>query len=323
MPHKRNTQPTKAGLRVPQPRTEHLSPWPYCSIIYHFVSICRYIEVGVYESEMRLKRKLWKEALPFIFMVLMEGCTSALGITSNWIMEKVMNQFVYVAYSSALSSFILLPYTRLFHKERISIAQNLAFTGVHYSTPIVACGIGLLLPSFQFILALVLSGETAMDDLHLTYCTALDFGYILLLVATFFLAVWNILQVSTIRRLPDTMLIVTCYIVFGTVQTAAVDIVAERNLTAWKLKLDLELLITVLTAIFGTLGRSRVQAWCMNLKGPIVLGAVIAGMGYYTVLWGVRRADKEETQLEKPEALDSNSDLKAPLLRQQDGDHQV
>ena len=54
-------------------------------------------------------------------------------------------------------------------------------------------------------------------------------------------------EVSTFTRFPDMMVIVTCYTIFGTIQTFFVDIIANGDLNAWKLKWDLELLIIVLT----------------------------------------------------------------------------
>ncbi|KAL9251194.1 WAT1-related protein [Drosera capensis] len=354
---------------------------------------------------MKLKRET---AVPFALMVLMEGFTSALTITAGWAMDKGMNQFVFVAYSNALSSIILLPYSLIFHKDSltqllnfrllgrffllgligVSIAQNLAFTGLRLSSPIVACGMGLLLPSFQFVLALilrkmrlnlrnssiqimilgamisvvgavvisfykgpsilqtpikfhphVLQGKQSLELLMFNAILTEEhwvIGGILLLSATFFIAVWGIIQVSTINKFPDMMLIVTSYIICGTLQTTVVDILAERNLSAWKLQLNYELAIIVSTAIFGTLIRSRVQAWCMTSKGPMyvsmfkplgifwscvinltffgsslhygsVLGASIVGMGYFLVLWGIRREDEGKKN--------DDRNMKVPLLQ--------
>ncbi|GAB4839834.1 hypothetical protein Ancab_020544 [Ancistrocladus abbreviatus] len=365
---------------------------------------------------MEVKGKMWETVVPFTMMVLMEGCTIALTITANSAMQLGMNQFVFVAYSNALSSVILLPYSLIFHRQRVkeifsfrlltkffflgvtgvTLSQNLAFTGLRYSSPIVVCGMGLLLPSFQFILALVF-GKTKLDwrspSIHIRIVGTLVsilgavivaiykgpsiiqtslfhpqivqgklplmifisasehwvLGSILLACATFFLAIWGFIQVATIRRFPDIMLIVTCYIIFGTFQTAVADIIAERDLSAWKLEMNLELAVIVLTAIFGTVVRSRVQGWCMSLKGAMyvsmfkpfgilwacaitlslfgnslhygsVIGASIAGMGYYTVLWGVNREEVEKKHSKSSESLDS-SDTKTPLL--QEADNQV
>ncbi|KAH9612766.1 hypothetical protein KSS87_005674 [Heliosperma pusillum] len=363
---------------------------------------------------------LWEDKLcamvPFVMMFIMEGCTIALTITAKSAMNAGMNQFVFVAYSNALSSLLLLSYSLMFHRDSlkkifnlkllsrffllgltgITIAQNLAFTGLSDSSPIVVCAMGLLLPSFQFFLSPILrktrlnisSRSTRMkvigvvisllgavmvatylgpSILHgplfrpqilrgprsfLVFISATNewmIGTSMLAAATFSVAVWSIIQVSTFSKFPDMMVIVTCYTIFGTLQTVFVDRIANGDLTSWKLKLDLELLIIVLTALFGTLIRSRVQAWCMSLNGPMyvamfkplglfwacliglsffgsglhygsVIGTCIVAIGYLTVLRGVQ----EEAQKIQQHSIQTqpSHDLKAPLLPQQ-ADEQV
>ncbi|KAK9675691.1 hypothetical protein RND81_11G024200 [Saponaria officinalis] len=350
--------------------------------------------------------------IPFITMFMMEGCTIALTITAKSAMSAGMNQFVFVAYSNALSSVLLLSYSLIFHRDSmkkifnlkllsrffllgltgITIAQNLAFTGLRDSSPIVVCAMGLLLPSFQFFLALIL-GKTRLNisskstkikilgvlasitgaimvaaylgpsilngplfhplmlsgpKPFLVFISATNqwmFGTSLLALATFSIAIWSIIQVSTFARFPDMMVIVTCSTIFGTIQTFFVDIIANGDFNAWKLNFDLELLIIVLTALLGTLGRSRVQAWCMSLKGPMyvakfkpfglfwacliglslfgnslhygsVIGTGIVAIGYLTVLWGVKEEAKQ-SQIDSKQSQPSDDDLKAPLLSQQ------
>uniref|UniRef100_A0A7N0V8Q3 WAT1-related protein n=1 Tax=Kalanchoe fedtschenkoi TaxID=63787 RepID=A0A7N0V8Q3_KALFE len=121
----------------------------------------------------------WREAVPFAVMVSMEGLTIALTVLAKTVMTKGMSPFVFVFYSTALSSILLLPHSfAIFQNEHraqqpvftpslllrffllgltgIAIPQNLAFTGLRYSSPFVVCAMGLLIPSFSFILALLL-----------------------------------------------------------------------------------------------------------------------------------------------------------------------
>ncbi|XP_021726959.1 WAT1-related protein At1g70260-like [Chenopodium quinoa] len=359
--------------------------------------------------------KIW-EVIPFLCMFLIEGCTIALTITAKSAMAIGMSQFVFVAYSNALSSILLVVYCLIYHRDSmkkvfnvklltrffllgltgITIAQNLAFTGLRDSSPIVVCAMGLLLPSFQFFLNLILRKaklniESKSTRIKLTgvavsiigaitvavylgpsilqgpiigpimlrsskfqfvFITTTEewmFGTSLLALATFFIAIWSMIQVSTFSRFPDMMVIVACYTVFGTIQTIFVDIIANGDLSAWKLHWDLELLIIVLTALFGTLVRSRIQAWCMSLKGPMyvamfkpagifwanffgesffgtlcygsVMGTIIVGVGYYTVLWGVKEEAKK--QADDSTKIAPSDDIKTPLLQNQDADEQV
>lgn len=356
------------------------------------------------------------EAVPFVVMWLVEGATIALTITAKSAMTLGMNQFVFVAYTNALSAVLLLCYSLVFHRDSlkkifnfklllqfsllgltgITIAQNLAFTGLRDSSPIVVCAMGLLLPSYQFFLNLILrktklniwSSSTQiklagvlvsitgalmvgtfmgpsilkgplfhprlLQGPHplFVFLDATDqwmFGCALLALGSFFIAIWSLLQITTFTKFPDMMVIVTCYTIFGSIQTAFVDIIANGDLDAWKLKWDLELLIIILTALFGTLVKSRIQVWCVGLKGPMyvalfkpfgifwacaiglslfgsalhygsVIGTMITGVGYFTVLWGIREEARQEQQKSSNKST-SSSDLKAPLL--EDAEEQV
>ncbi|KAL9246468.1 hypothetical protein vseg_019999 [Gypsophila vaccaria] len=174
------------------------------------------------------------------------------------------------------------------------------------------------------------------------------FGTSLLAGATFSIAIWSIIQVSTFSSFPDMMVIVTCYTIFGTIQTVFVDLIANGDLNAWKLSMNLELLIIVLTALFGTLVRSRVQAWCMSLKGPMfvaefkpiglfwacliglslfgnslhygsVIGTGILATGYLTVLRGVKEEANNKQDQQGPTHAQLSDNLKAPLLPRKAG----
>ncbi|KAL3636327.1 hypothetical protein CASFOL_020874 [Castilleja foliolosa] len=142
--------------------------------------------------------------------------------------------------------------------------------------------------------------------------------------------------VGTFKICPQIMKVVSFYSLFGTIQTAALAVFLERDISAWKLDLNFELLIIVLTAIFSSMIRSSVQIWCTKLKGPYfvpifkpigipyastfgcllfadsfhfgsMMGAFVCGVGYYTVLWG--QIKDEEIQ-----KLDHSDDQKVPLL---------
>ncbi|KAF3431312.1 hypothetical protein FNV43_RR26043 [Rhamnella rubrinervis] len=354
------------------------------------------------------------EVVPFIVMVTMEGSTIALTIWAKTIITKGMSPFVFVVYTQALSSITLLPYSFIFHyPDRgqsnlftlsfflrlffmgltgITISQNLAFLGLSYSSPIVVCAMGLLIPALSFLLSIVLRrikidwrsssfrakvsgtivsfmGATMVElykgplirksklssfSSHLSQNRAIKFliysslpeywvlGGILLAASSLSVSVWNNIQVGTVKQYPQVMKVVSFYSLFGTIQSAILCFFLERNLDAWKLKLDTELLLIVLTAAFGGLLRSRVHLWCMQMKGPFyvptfkpfgivfatifgvilsavhygsVIGAIILGMGYFTVMWG--QLKEEEASAHGVKSVEySNSEEKVPLLQE-------
>lgn len=177
-------------------------------------------------------------------------------------------------------------------------------------------------------------------------------GCILYAASSFTVTVWNIFQVGTVRMCPQVMKIISFYSLSGTVQSAVLAMFLERDPNAWKLGFNFELLVIVLTAIFGSLIRSKVQIWCTKSKGPhfvplfkpfgipyastfgcvlfaetfhygSMMAAFICGVGYYTVLWG--QIKEEETH--KSDLIGNNKisspaydETKEPLLLQEDDD---
>lgn len=361
------------------------------------------------QREMGMEAKLW-EVVPFTMMLAIEGSTVGLTIMAKTAISRGMNQFVFVFYTNALSSIILLPYSFIFHmRDRteqslftiplltrlfflgltgITLAQNLAFTGLSYSSPILVCGMVNLIPALSFLLALILrttklnwscsnsqakvigtlisimgaisitlykgplvgrASYSSPNQLQLTsplliYSSKPEhwiMGSILLAAASFYVSIWNIIQLGTMEQYPEMMTLVSFCSLIGTIQCGIVSLIAERDLNAWRLKLNMELLLIILSAVFGSIIRISVQIWCSRVKGPLyvpmfkpcgivvagvlgtiffadslhygsVVGAFIVGMGYYIVMMGQLRGD--ETKDEGGIQCEDSSTQKVPLL---------
>ncbi|XP_060214353.1 WAT1-related protein At1g70260-like isoform X1 [Lycium barbarum] len=365
-----------------------------------------------------------EDILPCTGMVITEIVTIFLTIMASTAMSRLrMSSFVFVVYTNALSSIILLPYSYLYHRRDkiqaplftfpilirvfllglvgVTIAQNLAFAGLSYSSPIVACGAANMIPAFTFILAIFLRktrinlksqeslariigtiisimGGMAMTYYkgpvvkqysplflqlarpHLLVFTSTHenwvLGCYLFAAASFTLCIWNIIQAGTIRKYPQMMKIVFLYTLFGTIQSAIFALWMEKDLNAWRLKLNMELLVIVLTAIFSSLVRTSVQMWCTRLKGPSyplyfkpvgiptastcgcllfadtfhygsMFSAIVCGMGYYTTLWGQLKEDETSKNIKGSTLPTTTSDEKVPLLQEkeeeEEGDSKV
>ncbi|KAB2624682.1 WAT1-related protein [Pyrus ussuriensis x Pyrus communis] len=143
-------------------------------------------------------------------------------------------------------------------------------------------------------------------------------GGLLLAASTLSVAVWNIIQMGTMKLYPqvEVMEVVTLYSLLGTIQSAMLSLFLERNPSAWKLKLNGELLLIVLTAIFGGLVRSRVQHWCMNMKGPYYVplfkpfGIVFATIFGVSLSANGREDEKHDQDHCVDENLESSSERK-------------
>lgn len=64
------------------------------------------------------------EVLPCTAMVVVEGCIIGLTIMANTAMARGMSPFVFVAYTNALGSIILLPYSFFYHRDRYAILHE-------------------------------------------------------------------------------------------------------------------------------------------------------------------------------------------------------
>jgi len=59
----------------------------------------------------------WETIVPFIVMALMEACTIALTILAKTALTGGMSPFVFIVYTNALGSLLLLPYSFYFHRD--------------------------------------------------------------------------------------------------------------------------------------------------------------------------------------------------------------
>ncbi|TYJ43493.1 hypothetical protein E1A91_A03G156900v1 [Gossypium mustelinum] len=368
-------------------------------------------------AETRRERR--SEVAPFAVMLIMEGCTIALTILAKTALTAGINPFVFVVYTNAVGSILLLPFSFLYHRgERIeqslftfpllfriffmgltgvAISQNLAFLGLSYSSPIVVCAMGLLMPTISFLLSIILrtvrldwrstSSQAKMIgtfisiagaifvelykgpftrpspvslDHHLQVIPKLFVFYstpdrwvlggILLAAATLSISVWNIVQMGTVKQYPQVMKVASSYSLVGTIQCLVFSLIMEGDLDAWKLKRKPDLLLIIVTGVFGSIIRSNVHLACTRMKGPFyvpmfkpfgvvfatvfgtsfftnslhygsVIGTIIVGTGYYAVMFGQIR----EEELRKERGVGTVGDvpdLKAPLL-QENEDAQV
>ncbi|XP_050235760.1 WAT1-related protein At1g70260 [Mercurialis annua] len=352
-----------------------------------------------------------EEVAPFTVMVLMEGCTIALTILAKTAMSNGMSPFVFVVYTNAISTLLLLPYSFLFHRERteysffslplilrffflgligIALSQNLAFLGLSYSSPYVVCTMGLLIPAFSFILSVILrmtkielsspsfrfkvtgalititgalivafykgpfvkNASSSTLKLHrkqhlLVFYSTPDhwvLGGFLLAGSSLCVSVWNLIQMGTMKQYPQlqVMKVAAFYSLAGTIQTTIFCLFMERDLDAWKLQINLELLLIVITAMFASVVRGSIHVLFTRMKGrfyvPLfqpfrifwatffgvtffanslhygsIIGTVICGVGYYTIMWGQAREDESY----KPRSAIISVE-KLPLLQDQD-----
>ncbi|KAK3035831.1 hypothetical protein RJ639_034647 [Escallonia herrerae] len=129
------------------------------------------------KKEMGLKAWL-VVVLPFAAMVMVESLDVGLTTLSKAAMSKGMSHFVFVVYSNALASVILLPSSFIFRRSMgppltisllckffllsligITLMQNCVFTGINLSSPTLGSAMSNLIPAFTFLLAVIFRME--------------------------------------------------------------------------------------------------------------------------------------------------------------------
>ncbi|KAI3467492.1 hypothetical protein Pfo_024155 [Paulownia fortunei] len=140
-------------------------------------------------------------------------------------------------------------------------------------------------------------------------------GGFLLACASFSTASWCILQASILKMYPAEMIIVAFYCFFVTIQSSLVTLIAERDLTAWRIETKIGLIAVFYSAIINIAYRLYVTAWCIWRTGPLfvslfkpltiviaivigvvfmkdvlylgsLVGALVLIIGFYAVMWG-------------------------------------
>ncbi|XP_030449687.1 WAT1-related protein At5g40240-like [Syzygium oleosum] len=258
--------------------------------------------------------------------------------------------------------------------------QLLMYVGIGYSSPTLASVMTDLAPAFTFILALVsrmekidLRVQSSMakfmgtivcitgaltvtlykglpltnvspsmhQELLLQPHSSWIIGGFLLACAAFLLSVLLVVQTWIVRDYPAELMLTLLACVIVTIQSTIVALIVEKDVNAWMLKPDVELLTIVYAAFFVVAIRSVTYTWVCKTKGPLyismfkplgmiiasamgvsllgdtlylgsVIGGVIIAIGFYAVIWG--KAQEEKAVQESGSFSFESSSPKVPLL---------
>ncbi|CAL4910749.1 unnamed protein product [Urochloa decumbens] len=165
----------------------------------------------------------------------------------------------------------------------------------------------------------------------------------LMVLADAMWSLWIVLQAPVLKECPDKILVTAVQCFFSTVQSFVVAMVAERDFSRWKLSFDISLL-AIFYAGFIVMGVGYyLQAWCVEMKGPVFLaawtpicfiftifcssfflgeivhlGSIVGGIllvgGLYSVLWGKSKESKIEPCKEMTKIDDSQDEQKQKHL---------
>ncbi|KAF6146452.1 hypothetical protein GIB67_037752 [Kingdonia uniflora] len=150
-------------------------------------------------------------------------------------------------------------------------------------------------------------------------------GGLFITIACLSFSIWIILQAATVKEYPAELIIVSFNSFFGTIQCAVISLIAERNQNVWRLRPDVELISIIYSALIGSVITPGVVTWCIHKKGPVfvamfkplsiaiaaimgviflgdtlrvgsVIGAIVIAVGFYGVIWGQLKEEKQEVE---------------------------
>ncbi|XP_019055077.1 PREDICTED: WAT1-related protein At5g40240-like isoform X1 [Nelumbo nucifera] len=151
-------------------------------------------------------RRLW-DAIPFAGMMMVECSSVGLITLSKASMLRGMSNFIFVMYSYALATLLLLPSAffcrratlppitvsllcRLFLLGLIGyLVQVFAYTGINYSSPTLASAMSNLIPAFTFILAIIFRMEKL--DLRSSNSQAKSLGTLVSIAGAFVVTLYK------------------------------------------------------------------------------------------------------------------------------------
>ncbi|GER54836.1 nodulin MtN21 /EamA-like transporter family protein [Striga asiatica] len=239
------------------------------------------------------------------------------------------------------------------------LADISSYAGIKYSSPTLGTELLNLVPGFTYILAIIFrmekfslrkssciskllgtiisifgasivtlyKGPAIINKILLTLNSSSSqqnwvVGGILLASAAFSTASWSIVQTWILKVYPAEMMIVAIYCLFVTMQSTLVGLIAENDITAWKLQTQIGLLAVLYAGIVNITFRLYMMSWCLSRTGPLfvslfnpltivisvvigvlffhevlyfgsVVGAIILVIGFYAVIWGKAKESEE------------------------------
>ncbi|XP_020583782.1 WAT1-related protein At5g64700-like isoform X2 [Phalaenopsis equestris] len=163
-------------------------------------------------------------------------------------------------------------------------------------------------------------------------------GTFFLITANSAWSLWIVLQGWLLKEYPSKLLFTAIESVFSAVQSFLVAVAFERDMSRWKLRLDMGLVAIAYCGFIVTGGSFYMQSWCIDKKGPVFLamstplslaftiicsslylgevislGSVLGGIlmvgGLYSVLWSKSKEGECRSSDESTKECDGNKEV--------------
>uniref|UniRef100_M1C8A2 WAT1-related protein n=1 Tax=Solanum tuberosum TaxID=4113 RepID=M1C8A2_SOLTU len=264
----------------------------------------------------------------YIAMLLTQAIFAGMALLSKSAISQGMNPYVFVTYRQSFAIIALAPLAAFF--ERV---EALAIKKSHGMAKLLGSSIGV---TGALVFALVkgpqlnfmnwFKGNTrGTHSSNLNYSLKEEWlkGSLVMVLANITWSLWLILQVPIVKQYPAKLRLATLYCLFSWIQSSIWAMVMERNISAWKLKWDINLFSVAYCGLIVTGLTYWIQLWTVEKKGPVFIsmftplsliitaivsaflwketlyvGSVCGGIllvgGLYLVLWGKNREAERE-----------------------------
>ncbi|XP_024041324.1 WAT1-related protein At4g15540-like isoform X3 [Citrus sinensis] len=278
---------------------------------------------------------------PVIGMMMAECAQVGLMFAGKAAMSDGMSNLVFVFYSNAFASLVLLPASLLFHRMEKLDWKSSSSLAKSVGTIVLITG--------AFIMAYCKGPHLLMTssppNLSLQFFvpqTNWVIGGLLLAIDCVFTSAWLIVQASILKKFSAELIVVFFYCFFVAIQSAILCLVMERDLSSWSLKPGVRLVAVLYSAVFGSAFQVGVCTWCLHRTGPVFvamfkplgivisavvgtiflgetvylgrfIGAAVIVTGFYSVMWG--KAKEGNSGVETGVRSLESSSQKDPLLQ--------
>ncbi|XP_062010071.1 WAT1-related protein At5g40230-like isoform X2 [Rosa rugosa] len=269
--------------------------------------------------------------LPFTAMVTMECIYVGLNIFFKAATSRGLSYYVFIVYSYAIATLLLLPLPFIFRRTglppfKLSLLFELFLLGLtrmerlsFRSSSSLAKVMGTLVSISGAMVVVLYKGPTILSTTaEKNWVT----GGLLVAVGFLMFSTWSILQKHIMKTTcTDELVLAFLNNLCGTIISAPVCFLEEKELGAWIVRPGIPLLAILYSGAFGSSLNILVHMWGVNVKGPvyvssfkplsiaiaaasgviflgddlhlgIVVGAVMLSIGLFAVLWG--KAKEEE-----------------------------
>ncbi|RZB56026.1 WAT1-related protein, partial [Glycine soja] len=210
--------------------------------------------------------------------------------------SRGMNHFVFVVYSNALATLILLSSSFFINRKNcknfvhwsicsITVMQNCVFTGIDYSSPTLGSAMSNLTPAITFVLAVILGMEKLNIGSSISQIKVM--GTVLSIAGALLVTLYKGSPIISFRTQPSPS------------QPLPSLLAATSNWVIGGL-------------FFATAAFSTVVFLGETLHVGSVIGAVVIAIGFYTVLWA--QSKEENAKGLQVDRLSSPSAQASPLL---------